>query len=115
MKKLQLPESLQNLPDPKYMSTIEIEDELQYFEENLENKSSGELENYPGLGIMDTGVKEWLEDSGTITEGENGFYKVDYVQFYEFQRNMKLLDIVKRRKAFAEKNREKRKEQEEFF
>lgn len=98
------------LKKPRDMTTIEIKDELQYFEENFEEKSSGELKRYPGLGILDTGIKKWLEDSKTISrDREDKPYRVNYIQYYEFQRKRELLEILRERRAYREEQENKQK------
>lgn len=92
------------------MSTEQLKEELGEFREMYEEHKSGELKNYNGLGVMDTGIHQWLDEKGVINKNGDR-WGVDPEDYHWFAGRKEMLEEYWSRRDYAEEMEEKEKEQ----
>lgn len=95
------PTKIQNL------STEVLKKKLGNFEEKYKEHESGELKAYNGLGVMDTGIHDWLFENEAISEGGG----VDPELYHQFSIKKQMLEEYWGRKEYAEEQSQKEKEE----
>jgi len=91
------------------LSTEEIKKRLGNFEEKYEEHKSGEFEIYNGIGVMDTGIMDWLLGEAIVEEG--GRYKIRPERWEKFSDKIAMLEELNYRREVAEEKDEEYLEQ----
>lgn len=97
--------------NPKDLSTEQIKERLGDFEKKLSGWRSGALKYYKGIGIEDSGIREYMLSENIMTVDTDGVHYVVEDNYRKYKGRKRLLEELQSRREYAEKMEEKRKKE----